>query len=1086
VFFNLERFSKEQESKEMPYFSGDATIIGRSVRKVLVTDSNINSSAIDMNHAHITSVKDPIHGQDAATKWYVDNKVDKVHTDLEKASSGFGITLKGTGFTEVQHMKPGSYLVTITNPLDGYPTATFSISKAGAYVGGSVMRITGSSGLGTGEQLDMQWPKGGMLLLRKTGPSYDGEYLVAMNHPNVSNTAAPPIIPTDAATKAYVDEAVRRHLEVNFGGVLVSLSGGTTSPVTENLKSGSYVVTVTAVNMDGAPTATFSVSKNSLKTDASIQIISSKAGIYTPDTLELSWPADSLMLLKKIGPGYDGTYLVDMNLKNFSSNPVIPSIPTDAATVAFVTNEIQEKMQERFGGIVVNLEDSTYKGVRPLRPGSYLLAVTSFVPGGACATFAISKTSQYSEADITRTSRSSALETFEDIELAWPENSMVAIRKTAPFHDGEYLVDFNLKNFTIEGAIPVLPSDTATKDYVDLQISQRMQMRFGGVTVLLSGTQWAPVAAQKPGSYTVNIVAEKDGAPTASFHISKSSSSAAAHVVRMTSSSGKDTGEKLELEWPEGSKILLRKTGVFHDGKFLVDFNVKNFEITQEPIMPSDSATKVYVDEKVRQEMTAKFSGVQISLIDTEFATVVPLKVGSYFITVSPLFSGGYTGCFSISKGNEYDSSVGTCLSSSPAEMLEVVWPENSQLLVRKKSPYKDGSYLVDFNLKNFSNTHPPVIPSDVATLASVEKMVLSHMKEEFYGILVHLSGEEYAPIGEVQPGSYVITVTSQVPDGPTATFLVSKSGNNATAQITCGTSSAEEGSSLQLVWPENEKMQLRKTGTLYDGDYLVDFNLKNFSTVSSPLVASDVATKSYVDARIKKDLSSASSTGTLSTGVQLFLEGTEWVHIGDFKAGSYVLAVSGYSGSSSEGPLEGAPTGTFAISKTRQSAEGSSNTITAVEGDVTGEKLELAWPSNGKMMIRKTGGNYNGLYRVDTTLRNMLIYSDNNGEEKDHVTGQVSHVFQYTFNMMENETCQVAFLPDGSYFIFLAQLDGDVSTSFSINKYGNTGKVIQTGLSFKDKDAQEFTMTVTWRQDGCIEVASTDIPSSTWMMKIV
>src|SRR5689334_23436956 len=234
----------------MGYFSGNITARGTMAKKMLVTSCNIINSTLDMNMKTITSVQDPVDAQDAATRFYVDSTIQKVESEFQSFFSGIVVSLKGIEFSEIGHIKPGSYIVTVTPYYDGYPTATFSISKASAYSTGHVMRITGQTGTYTPEGLELYWPEGGLLLLRKNGPGYDGDYLVDLNVKNMSALAAPPILPSDQATVAYVDKVVREQLDIKFGGIKVVLEGTALVEVIA-LRPGSYIIAISPTFREG-------------------------------------------------------------------------------------------------------------------------------------------------------------------------------------------------------------------------------------------------------------------------------------------------------------------------------------------------------------------------------------------------------------------------------------------------------------------------------------------------------------------------------------------------------------------------------------------------------------------------------------------------------------------------------------------------------------------------------------------------------------------------------------------------------------------------------------------------------------------
>ena len=713
----------------MPYHTGNVSIHGSTARNLLISQSSILDSALDMNHRNITTVKCPIRPLDAANKGYVDDSVTKASETFETHFSGTTVTLVGIEYANIGNVKGGSYIATVTPYEDG-PTACFAISKMKESQIGQFVRLTAHPGAFTNEQLEFSWPRNGLLKLKKTGLNYDGQYLVNFNVKNFSSVSAPPALPDDTATKDYVDAQLREQLDIKFGGTLVVLTGTTEMRVI-NQRFGSYVITVSPVNIEGAPTATFSVSKTSLATDGVVKVITQCQGQFTPEELVLSWPTNGVIMLKKTGPGYDGTYIVDMGLKNFSSVP-LPSLPTDTATLAYVDRQIERKMQAKFGGELVHLEEDKYKRLFHMRPGAYIICVSSVAPNGPCATFSISKSSNCVEPHIIVLSSSPGRDTNERLQIAWPRDSMILVRKTGLFYDGDYIADVPSKNLSAASET-ILDSDIADKDYVDSVMRQFMDVKHGGVQVELTDTHSANVAALRTGSYLVNVSAPHiDGAPTSSFIVCKSKMSLPGSVVRLTGCPGYETNETIVLTWPPNSRLKVRKTGCHYDGAYFVDFNLKNFTATQEPVIPTDLATRSYVDGKILEKMNVEFGGVLVQLMGTASTPVIAQRNGSYFVSVNPTFDGGPTAAFQVSKSSVTEAAQITELGWSPGALgtstststrVHLTWPANEKLQIYKDGTDHDGSYIVDMNLKNFSSVSPPVFPSDTVDKAYVDQI---------------------------------------------------------------------------------------------------------------------------------------------------------------------------------------------------------------------------------------------------------------------------------------------------------------------------------------------------------------------------
>jgi hypothetical protein len=470
---------------------------------MLVTNSVIGSSMLDMNSQPITSVADPIHPQDAATRYYVDSSIQRIESELQSLFSRLSVELKGTEFSNVANIRPGSYIVTVIPYEDGYPTASFSISKASAFSTGHVMRMTAGLGLETPEQLEIQWPQGGNLMLRKTGPGYDGSYFVDLNVKNISTLPSQPVLPSDQASKAYVDKVIRDALEVRFGGVKVQLQGIAFYDVI-NLRLGSYVVAVTPIGMVGGPTATFSISKNNFDNDAAITKMTEYPGMYTFEQLEMAWPANKMLQLRKSGLGYDGQYLVDMNLKNFG--PVVDE-PVPAPSPSTSVTDLYGK------GVSIMLSGSDFVPVIAVSPGSYVLTVSSVIAGGPTATFSLSKSVLDMQPSVVRITGSRGADGNEDLEIAWPPNQKIQVRKTGDNYDGMYVVETSLRNITL-----------FPENYDNVETS------FGGATKMgrilqydfaLYGQNETRIAYVDPGIYFAFLTSKEPGIYNATFSLNK-------------------------------------------------------------------------------------------------------------------------------------------------------------------------------------------------------------------------------------------------------------------------------------------------------------------------------------------------------------------------------------------------------------------------------------------------------------------------------------------------------------------------------------------------------------------------------------
>lgn len=140
-------------------------------------------------------------------------------------------------------------------------------------------------------------------------------------------------------------------------------------------------------------------------------------------------------------------------------------------------------------------------------------------------------------------------------------------------------------------------------------------------------------------------------------------------------------------------------------------------------------------------------------------------------------------------------STIGNCnISKSSIDMLN-----------------SSGSY------QNITNVADPINPQDAATKKYIDDLdiVISN---------ITLTNTNTTIISNYVKGSYIITITNTVFNGPSGIFHVTKSESNQNAHIARTVSAPGLGTNvhLNITWPQNSGILLNKTGNNYNGNYKV------------------------------------------------------------------------------------------------------------------------------------------------------------------------------------------------------------------------------------------------------------------------
>lgn len=123
----------------------------------------------------------------------------------------------------------------------------------------------------------------------------------------------------------------------------------------------------------------------------------------------------------------------------------------------------------------------------------------------------------------------------------------------------------------------------------------------------------------------------------------------------------------------------------------------------------------------------------------------------------------------------------------------------------------------LDMNFANITSVADPINDYDAANKRYVD----------FLGIIIStitLTNTDLTLISSNQSGSFIITVTNLILNGPSGIFHVTK--NNATRQAQINRTNSCPGYStdisLHIDWPINDGIYLYKSGNNYNGSYKI------------------------------------------------------------------------------------------------------------------------------------------------------------------------------------------------------------------------------------------------------------------------
>jgi len=118
---------------------------------------------------------------------------------------------------------------------------------------------------------------------------------------------------------------------------------------------------------------------------------------------------------------------------------------------------------------------------------------------------------------------------------------------------------------------------------------------------------------------------------------------------------------------------------------------------------------------------------------------------------------------------------------------------------------------------QRITNVATPILPNDAVIKSYVDQLniVISD---------ITLTGTSHTQISNDYTGSFVVTITNLVTNGPSGIFNITKNNINVCGMIArvVACPGADIETILDMTWPANSPPMLFKTNVNYDGSYMV------------------------------------------------------------------------------------------------------------------------------------------------------------------------------------------------------------------------------------------------------------------------